>query len=175
MSSNLVSYRWPKHHEWCVEQCAALHVTTVLSVVDAATLGRHRPWIFPELPFIRLIARPGGACVRWWFLCPGCGARCESLYRPPTATALEWRCRHCHSLVYASQRYGYRHPLRKDARNWTHRKRRTAQHRLARSERWLRAHQDRLRREHQATLPPITSDVDVSVMATAIKQTLDIP
>ena len=41
---------------------------------------------------------------RQWFRCPGlgCGRRVGCLYMPRNAT--RWRCRHCHRLLYRSQR-----------------------------------------------------------------------
>jgi len=32
---------------------------------------------------------------------------------PPDWDPMDWQCRICHNLIYATQRYGFRHPLRK--------------------------------------------------------------
>src|SRR5262249_55664093 len=37
----------------------------------------------------------------------------ETLFIPPNASDGDWRCRSCWNLIYASQRYGRRHPLRR--------------------------------------------------------------
>jgi hypothetical protein len=44
---------------------------------------------------------------RWWWKCPGCGRRCESLYLTRGRDRLA--CRQCCQLVYRSQ---YRHQRR---------------------------------------------------------------
>lgn len=44
--------------------------------------------------------RPNYGGLRWWYLCPRCGARCAKLYLPPGSG---WfACRGCHNLTYAS-------------------------------------------------------------------------
>lgn len=41
--------------------------------------------------------------MRWWFLCPGCGARVGRLYLPGRGPAVrEFKCRACHNLSYES-------------------------------------------------------------------------
>ena len=57
-----------------------------------------------------------GATWRTYLVCPKCEQLCERLFLPPpdpySETEPEWACRECHGLVYASQRYGRRHPIR---------------------------------------------------------------
>src|SRR5262245_29015838 len=111
-------HKWPKRHAHLVEECVVarrvLHVSDVLP-----HLGRGwqtqliRSWSPPTHPGLTLVPRMGGPFRRWWFLCPTCERRCETLFVPPKARADDWRCRVCWDLIYASQRYGTRHPLRR--------------------------------------------------------------
>ena len=41
--------------------------------------------------------------VRWWFICPGCGARRGVLLSPIPFQPPEFLCRTCYNLSYASQ------------------------------------------------------------------------
>jgi len=59
----------------------------------------------------------------------------------PGASREDWQCRLCHRLIYASQRYGLRHPLR---RVLTHRKRTTRRKDVLRAERRMARRQVRL-------------------------------
>lgn len=106
------AFRWPKRHTHVVEECGALTVRDLSSQLpqfaDATTL-RWRPSPHTSLT---LIARQAGSVRRWWFRCPRCARPRESLFVPPTAQPNDWRCRRCWNLIYASQRYGRRHPLR---------------------------------------------------------------
>jgi hypothetical protein len=82
-----------------------------------------------------------GPFRRWWFLCPRCRRRCEALYVPPVAVRREWRCRLCWGLIYASQRHGFCHPLRKVL---THRKKITRRQQILRQERqWAQLQEQR--------------------------------
>ncbi|MCA9909770.1 MAG: hypothetical protein KC519_14030 [Anaerolineae bacterium] len=51
---------------------------------------------------VSMVALPvmGGA-LRWLFLCPSCGRRCQKLYLP--CTHYTFACRHCHDLTYAAR------------------------------------------------------------------------
>lgn len=40
---------------------------------------------------------------RFWFVCPTCNKRAETLYLPPTKNKL--LCRKCHDLAYLKSRY----------------------------------------------------------------------
>jgi hypothetical protein len=55
--------------------------------------------------------RPGACRRRFYLVCQGCGCLREHLFLPPITDPV-WRCRKCHGLIYSSQRYGRRHPLR---------------------------------------------------------------
>ena len=122
---------WPKLHPHVVEECSRLTVETLMAAAPEHFLTDNLAIDFIRGPYrgLRLVPRQHGPCKRWWVECPSCGKRRDALYEPPHAQAGDWRCRTCHSLVYASQRYGQRHPLRRDPANWTSRKRRTAQKR----------------------------------------------
>jgi len=64
--------------------------------------------VAPDLQVVQLlpwVPRFGGR--GWWMLCPSCSRRCRKLFRPPRADDgqnVEFRCRHCWHLVYASTR-----------------------------------------------------------------------
>ena len=111
MSAALERYKWPKLHERVVEECRSLDVSDVLTL-DAFHRARLRSWSPPTHPWLLLVSRWGGPFRRWWFECPECGRRCETLYRPPGPLHEDWGCRMCWDLIYASQRYGRRHPER---------------------------------------------------------------
>jgi len=114
LSAGFLNHRWPKRHAHVVEECRALHVRDFLAELDPFLRERLSTWypLGEEHPWFSLVRRYGGACTRWWFLCPRCARPCETLYRPPDADEYDSRCRACWDLVYASQRYGARHPLR---------------------------------------------------------------
>lgn len=80
----------------------------------------------------------GGPFRRRWFVCPRCQRPREALYVPPD---FQWRCRICWDLIYASQRYGERHPLRKKL---TPRKRVTMRKEVLRQQRQWARRQSRL-------------------------------
>src|SRR5262245_32326309 len=103
--------KWPKWHEHLVEECDALHVTEVLWRVQPSLLATRWEWTLSSPLPLRLVARRGGPFKRWWIECPRCTGRRDALYLPPDAT--RWACRECHGLIYATQRHGFRHPLRK--------------------------------------------------------------
>jgi hypothetical protein len=96
-----ISGKWPKLHSFVVQECLALNAACYLA------------GDFENLPdYVKMVERPAGSCRRRPYLvCPACGALCEYLYLPPTPDPV-WRCRKCHGLIYSSQRYGRRHPLR---------------------------------------------------------------
>jgi len=108
-------HRWTKRHDHVVEACRALDVRDVLQALDPPQRTALRSWIVPTHPSLTLVRRDAGPFVRWWFLCPHCRRRCETLFIPPDVSGEDWRCRGCvchGGLVYASQRHGRRHPLR---------------------------------------------------------------
>lgn len=140
ITAAFLRHQWPKLHDYVVEECEAL-------TARDARLGA---WSPPGHPTLRLVARRGGCFMQWWLCCPTCGRRCGALYRPPGFASAEWRCRLCWSLVYASQRYGYRHPLR---RRPTYRKRLTMQREILRQERTAAR-----RMEQQRQRPPVSPE-----------------
>jgi hypothetical protein len=134
LTAGFLRQQWPKWHEHLVEECDMLHVNDVLRRVQPTLLATRWEWTVPGPLTVRLVARQGGPFKRWWIECPGCGGRRDALYLPPNAT--RWACRECHDLIYATQRHGFRHPLRKVL---THRKRATLRREVMRQERrWAR-------------------------------------
>jgi hypothetical protein len=93
---------WPKRHLYTLQECLAINAYCYLT-------GGFED-VLPD--YVKIVERPAGACRRRFYLmCPGCEHVCEYLYLPPTPNSV-WRCRKCHGLIYSSQRYGRRHPLR---------------------------------------------------------------
>lgn len=129
---NLAAYKWPKLHEHVVEECRALDVRDVLGDLDAFHRAILRSWNPPAYPRLTLIPRRAGPFKRWFFECPRCRRPCETLFVPPGVPHQLWRCRVCWGLVYARQRYGHWHPLRK---RLTRRKQISLLKRVMRSER----------------------------------------
>jgi hypothetical protein len=148
-SAAFLHRKWPKRHEHLVEACIrhgrALHVGDVLPELSPRSKPFISRWNPPRYPALTLVARMGGPVLRWWFVCPSCRRRCEALYVPPGVAGEEWRCRVCWGLVYAIQRYGFRHPLRRvlTARKRITRRKAARRHErviarsAARQERWL--------------------------------------
>lgn len=96
-----------------VEACEVLDLRQVrLRGLLAGTVSA--PWASlslgeaPDLQIVQLLPwapRFGGR--GWWMVCPSCSRRCRKLFKPPRAADgqnLEFRCRHCWHLVYASTR-----------------------------------------------------------------------
>lgn len=106
-------HKWPKKHEYVIEECECLNVRDVLMHLPAYNAQNLIPWDAPGIPYLRLVPGRGGIFIKWWLQCLSCGSKCENLFIPPDGRFNDWRCRGCHSLVYASQRYGKRHELRK--------------------------------------------------------------
>src|SRR5215471_9206018 len=142
LTAGFLRQQWPKWHQFVIEECDVLHVSDVLRSIQPSLLAMRWEWTVPGPLTVRLVARQAGCFKRrWWIKCLACGSPRDALYLPPNAT--RWACRECHGLIYASQRHGFRHPLRKVL---THRKRITLQREVARQERrWarVRAKQDR--------------------------------
>jgi hypothetical protein len=130
--------KWPKRHEHLVEECVAagrvLHVSDVLPYLTGWHRNVIRSWNPPTHPHLTLVPRMGGPFRLWWFLCPTCRRRCEALYVLPGARPDDHRCRTCWGLIYASQRYGFRHPLRRVA---TPRKKITRRNEVLRQQRQM--------------------------------------
>lgn len=135
MSSQFASRRWPKCHEHLVEECKELHISVVVPRLPQQSYEQRTSWMMPGFPTITCVPRRAGFHNAWCFVCFQCERRVESLYIPLGVEGGDWRCRKCWSLVYASQRHGQRHPLRKYARHWTHRKRRSGQREIDKQER----------------------------------------
>ncbi len=144
LSAGFLRQKLPKRHAHVVEECRALDVRDVLSHLDGFHRAILRRWNPPTHPWLTLVPHRGGPFRRWWFQCPRCQRRCEALFVAPDVTGEDWRCRVCWSLVYSSQRYGHRHPLRQKL---TARKRVTRRKLLQRQERRAASHRRRLERE----------------------------
>jgi len=123
--------KWPKKHDYLVEQFEPLNVRDVLGYISAYHADNRLPWSPPSHPHLTVVPKKRPP-IRWYFLCPVCGRRCEDLYPPYLGATKDLKCRICSNLIYASQRHGKRHPLRKTL---TPRKRITEQRRQARYER----------------------------------------
>jgi hypothetical protein len=96
------SEKWAKMHPFVVQECLAISAYCYLT-------GGFED-VLPD--YVEMVERPAGACRRRFYLvCPECKALREHLYLPPSFNP-GWRCRQCHGLIYSSQRYGRRHPLR---------------------------------------------------------------
>lgn len=118
LTAGFLRQKWPQRHKHLVEECVsarrALHVGDVLpDLMEHAYRHAITRWSPPAYPHLTLVSRQAGPFKRWWFVCPGCRRRCESVYALPDVARPEWRCRLCHGLIYASQRCGFRHPLRR--------------------------------------------------------------
>src|SRR5262249_35302004 len=101
--------RWPKRHAHVVEACRVLDVRDVLPHFDPRDRAVLRSWNPPAHPWLTVVSYDAGPLRRWWFLCPRCRRRCETLFIPPDVLGEDWRCRRCvchGGLVYASQRHG---------------------------------------------------------------------
>src|SRR5262249_28547938 len=108
-------HKWPRRHAHVVEACRALDLRDVLPHLDRREQAMLPSWNPPSHPWLTLVPHDAGPLRRWWFLCPHCRRRCETLFIPPDVSGDDWRCRRCvchGGLVYASQRHGRRHPLR---------------------------------------------------------------
>lgn len=107
--------KWRKRHAHVVEACRTLDVRDVLPHLDPEDRATLRIWNPSACPWLTLVNHDTGLLRRWWWLCPRCCRRCETLFIPPDVPGEDWRCRRCvchGGLVYASQRHGRRHPLR---------------------------------------------------------------
>jgi len=141
--------KWPKKHDFLVEQFDPLNVRDVLGSISAYHADNRLPWNPPSHPHLTVVPKKRPP-VRWYFLCPVCQRRCEDLYPPYLGATKDLKCRICSNLIYASQRHGKRHSLRKEL---TPRKRITQQRRQARYERASARNQrntDRMLQESQS-------------------------
>ena len=116
--------KWPKKHDYLVEQFEPLNVRDVLGQISAYHTDNRLPWNPPTHPHLTVVPKKRPP-IRWYFLCPICGRRCEDLF----GDTQNLKCRICSNMIYASQRHGKRHPLRKIL---TSRKRVSRQKSLAR-------------------------------------------
>src|SRR5262249_26653703 len=113
LPARFVLHKRPTRHARLVEECRLLDVRDSLAALPPSDQRQLSVWYpLPEHPWLRLVRHDAGRIRRWWFACPRCQRRCETLYRPPEACSeYDWRCRRCWRLTYVSQ-YGSRHPLR---------------------------------------------------------------
>jgi len=100
--------KWPKKHDYLVEQFEPLNVRDVLGYISAYHADNRLPWNPPSHPHLTVVPKKRPP-IRWYFLCPSCSRRCEDLF----GDTQNLKCRICSNLIYASQRHGKRHPLRK--------------------------------------------------------------
>lgn len=106
--------KWQKRHRYTVEACIAINAADYATrrMGDSVIVGSVRVC----LPDVTIEKLRSGATWRSYLVCPRCERLCGYLFLPPPErhceSAPEWACRACHCLVYASQRYGRRHPLR---------------------------------------------------------------
>lgn len=124
-----------------VEECEALS-TSDLPAIDSWI--KDVPLIGPKITLqigerqtrdatIEVVLKSRGKFIRRYFKCPHCHSPRETLYRTPRSQI--FACRKCWGLVYASQRYGRKHPLRAVA---TPRKREGQLHHPKRQSYWPR-------------------------------------
>lgn len=110
--------KWPKRHSFVVEECEALSVSD-LPALDSRI--KDLPLIGPKITIyvggqqtrdatIEVVLGARGKFVRRYLKCPHCHSARETLYRTPRSQV--FACRACWGLVFASQRYGRKHPLR---------------------------------------------------------------
>jgi len=118
ISAGFLRQKFPKRHARVVEECARLDVEELL--VELSPLDRRivRDWSPTAHPWLTVVrGRRGKVDPFWHVLCPRCRRRCETLYQPPGSQPNDWRCRRCHSLVYASQRSHTSHVSVQERRN----------------------------------------------------------
>src|SRR5208337_455092 len=120
---SLQAYRFPKTHDFTIQECRILDVREVVCFFSAEQYSKQN-YARLESSDILLEARKCGAARRWFFLCPKCSTPCEYLYVPPTESIqpadslydpprADWRCRGCWNLSYASQKFGRTNALRR--------------------------------------------------------------
>ncbi len=81
MCGPLESYRFPKRHDFVVEECRVIDIREIVCwlmdgqrrTLNTVTLGCG----------LVLVANRCGAARRWYFLCPACRRPCEHLYLLP--------------------------------------------------------------------------------------------
>jgi len=106
--------KWPKRHDFVVEACPVLTAREVLADLAPGERGRGL-WHHPSQPGLRFLTRREGAAMRTWLVCPSCHSPRGALYQQPDSPGAPWLCRECvggTGAMYASERYGLRHPLR---------------------------------------------------------------
>ena len=104
-----------KIYEYTVEECEELHISQYLAYLYEceAFSGSPNQRPFPNFPNLETAQISGGIFEKIAFVCPGCGHPRMSLFlAPDDPDVFNYRCRMCIGLVYSSQRYGQRHPLR---------------------------------------------------------------
>jgi hypothetical protein len=114
-NSAFLEQQWRKRHHWTVEECLTVNVYD-LARPDVEQAVRERASV--PLPQLELTTVRCGAVWRAFIVCPRCESAVQFLFLPPPTScqrceaSRDWACRGCHGLVYASQRYARRHPLR---------------------------------------------------------------
>jgi len=139
-NSSFEGNRWPKKHQFCVEECNFLNINDVLGHLNILHQQYPSADFLSEYPWLTIVKGRGGFCEKYWFQCPICSCPCENLYREPDSVPEDWGCRKCHNLIYASQRFGPRNSLRQVL---TPRKKRTRQKEMMRQNRKFARQQEK--------------------------------
>jgi len=160
--------KWPKKHDYLVEQFEPLNVRDVLGYISAYHCDNRLPWNPPTHPHLTVVPRKRSP-VRWYFLCPACGRRCEDLFPPYLGATKDLKCRICSNLIYASQRHGKRHPLRKTL---TPRKRISRQRSQARFQKIEAKHREKTRRLLQDSRSKEYPDYDFPAIRRALESAI---
>jgi len=125
-------HKWPLRHKYVIEECNFLNIKDVLGHLNILQRQYPSADFLSEYPWLTIVKGRGGFCEKYWFQCPICSCSCENLYREPDSVPEDWGCKKCRNLIYASQRFGANHPLRKVL---TPRKKRTQQKKMMRQNR----------------------------------------
>ena len=116
ISAGFDRQKWPKKHEHLVEEAEELHIYEYLHYLQERDGYSGPPHLrpSPRYPEFKLVEGRAGVLRRTLFECPGCGKPRMSLFLlPEDPDIFNYKCRKCHSLVYASQRHSSKHPIRK--------------------------------------------------------------
>ena len=72
--------KWEKRHDFLIEQFDPVNIRDILGYIPARHVNNRLPWSPSNHPHLTVIPRRCGCMVRWFFLCPACGRRCEDLF-----------------------------------------------------------------------------------------------
>ncbi len=161
--------KWEKRHDFLIEQFDPVNIRDILGYIPARHVNNRLPWSPSNHPHLTVIPRRCGCMVRWFFLCPACGRRCEDLFPPYLGATKDLKCRICSNLIYASQRHGKRHPLRKTL---TPRKRVSRQKSQARFQKIEAKHREKTRRLIQESQSEEYPDYDFPAIRRALESAI---